>query len=124
MRRQQLPPCSSGIFWQIERGDTLYKIAQAVNVSLDELIEANPNVDPENLQIGQYICIPAGGQPLPNLKKLPDCPQGIFWEIAPGDTLFNIARQNNISVQSIIAANPGIDPNNLRVGQFICLPVD
>lgn len=122
--RHELPPCSSGVFWEIEEGDTLYNIAQAVNVSLDELLQANPNVDPENLQIGQHICIPEGGQLLPNLKKLPNCPQGIFWEIAPGDTLYNIALQNNISVQRIIGANPGINPYNLRVGQFICLPTD
>lgn len=122
--RREIPPCASGIFWEIASGDTLYKIAQEVEVSLEDLFQANPNVDPENLQIGQYICIPEGGQMLPNLKELPNCPQGFFWEIAPGDTLYNIARQNNISVQRIIAANPGLDPYNLQIGQFICLPID
>jgi len=120
--RNELPPCSSGVYWEVAAGDTLYKIAQAVDVTLDELIQANPNINPENLQIGQAVCIPEGGKLLPNLKKLPNCPGGIFWEIAPGDTLFKIARQNNIPVRSIIAANPGINPYNLRVGQFICLP--
>lgn len=120
--RIEIPPCSSGVYWEVESGDTLYKIAQAVNIILDELVQANPNVDPENLRIGQAICIPDGADLLPNLKQLPSCPGGIFWQIAPGDTLFRIARQNNTTVPRIIAANPGINPNNLRIGQFICLP--
>lgn len=119
---RQLPPCSSGVYWEVAQGDTLYLIAQTVDVSLEELTAANPNIDPEALQIGQSICIPEGGKILPNLKKLPNCPGGIFWEIVPGDTLFKIARQNKITVRQIIKANPGINPFNLRVGQFICLP--
>lgn len=120
--RHQLPPCSSGVYWEVASGDTLFKIAQAVGVTLDEIIAANPNIEPESLQIGQPVCIPEGGTHLPNLKSLPKCPGGIYWQIAPGDTLFKIAQLNRISVRKIIAANPGINPNSLKTGQFICLP--
>jgi len=120
--RNQLPPCASGIYWEVASGDTLYKIAQAINVDLAILLQANPDIDPENLNIGQNICIPEGAELLPNLKQVPDCPNGIYWEIAPGDTLYKIAGQNNTTVRSIIAANPGINPYSLKVGQFICLP--
>jgi LysM repeat protein len=120
--RQELPPCSSGVYWEVARGDTLFKIAQAVEVPLADLLTANPNVDPQNLRIGQPICIPEGGLDLPSLITLPKCPGGIYWEITPGDTLYEIARINKTTVRRIIAANPGINPNNLRVGQFICIP--
>ena len=28
----------------------------------------------------------------------------------------------NVSLQALMAANPGVDPNNLQVGQLICVP--
>lgn len=39
--------------------------------------------------------------------------------IQPGDTLFRIARRFNTSVDAIMELNPGIDPNNLQIGQQI-----
>ncbi len=42
--------------------------------------------------------------------------------IQPGDTLGNIARTYGTSLEAIITANPGIDPNWLAVGQIIKLP--
>ena len=39
--------------------------------------------------------------------------------IQKGDTLFRIARRYNTTVEAILELNPGIDPNNLRIGQQI-----
>lgn len=39
--------------------------------------------------------------------------------IQPGDTLFQIARRNNTTVEAILELNPGIQPNNLQIGQQI-----
>lgn len=44
------------------------------------------------------------------------------YTIRPGDTLYNIARRFYTNVAKILAANPGIDPMNLRVGQIITVP--
>jgi len=57
------------------------------------------------------------------LDPLPPCPTGLFLEIAPGDTLFKIAREQETTVEAILALNPGLDPRNLRVSQVICLPL-
>lgn len=43
----------------IQPGDTLYKIAQMYGVSVQEVIDANPNVNPYNLYVGQIIQVPA-----------------------------------------------------------------
>jgi LysM repeat protein len=44
------------------------------------------------------------------------------YAVKPGDTLLSLAQQFNTSVLSIVAANPLIDPDYLRVGQQICMP--
>lgn len=50
------------------------------------------------------------------------CPfELICYRICPGDTLFMIAQKFNTTTDEIIAANPGIDPSNLYIGQVICL---
>jgi len=45
-----------------------------------------------------------------------------IYRIRPGDTFYIIARRYGTSVSSIITANPGVNPNNLRVGQEIIVP--
>lgn len=42
--------------------------------------------------------------------------------IKAGDTFFLIARANNITVDALMRANPGVDPDRLFIGQIICIP--
>ena len=107
-------PCPGGTLYTIRAGDTLFSLAQRFNVTVDAIIQANPGIDPNNLRVGQEICIPGTG-PVP-------CPGGTLYTIRAGDTLFSLAQRFNVTVDAIIQANPGIDPNNLRVGQVICIP--
>lgn len=52
------------------------------------------------------------------------CPSGsVPYVVRAGDTLGNIAFFYNTSVSDIIAANPGINSNQLRVGQQLCIPL-
>lgn len=48
-----------GEVYQVQSGDTLSRIAKSFNISLNDLMEANPTVNPRSLQIGQEIRIPA-----------------------------------------------------------------
>jgi LysM repeat protein len=111
--RQQ---CPGGRTYTIRAGDTFFTIARRFELSVDALLKANPDVDPDNLRVGQVICLP--GVPEPE----PECPGGTLYTIRAGDTLFSIARRYNASIDAILRANPGLDPDNLRVGQIICIP--
>ncbi len=52
------------------------------------------------------------------------CPaNSIPYTIRAGDTLSIIARTYDTTVEAIINANPSINPNSLRVGQQICIPI-
>ena len=44
----------------IRSGDTLYSLANRYNSTINRIIAANPNINPNNLSIGQRIIIPFG----------------------------------------------------------------
>ena len=56
-----------GYEYAIQRGDTLSAIVRAygdqgIKVTTDQILKANPGLDPKNLVIGKKIFIPAPGQ--------------------------------------------------------------
>ncbi|MCQ4925877.1 LysM peptidoglycan-binding domain-containing protein, partial [Tissierella carlieri] len=111
------PTCPPGSFaYTVRAGDTLFMLANRFNTTVQAILAINPGIDPNNLQIGQVICIPQTTPP-------PTCPPGSFaYTVRAGDTLFMLANRFNTTVQAILAINPGIDPNNLQIGQVICIP--
>lgn len=59
--------------------------------------------------------------PAPTSTLLPT-PTPIPYTVQKGDTLIGIAVKYNVSLEAIEAANPGIDPGNLQVGQTVFVP--
>lgn len=54
---------------------------------------------------------------------MPPCPGGTYpYAIRPGDSLWLIAQRFHTTIQEIASANPGLDINNLYIGQMICVP--
>ncbi|QAT42454.1 LysM peptidoglycan-binding domain-containing protein [Aminipila luticellarii] len=51
-------PACQGTLYTVERGDTLYMIAKMHGVTLNAIMEANPDIDPYNLRVGMKLCIP------------------------------------------------------------------
>lgn len=45
-----------------------------------------------------------------------------IYTIQPGDTFYNIARRYNTNLNLLLAANPGLNPANLMIGQRIVVP--
>lgn len=48
----------NGIIHTIKRGDTLYLLARQYNITVNDIMRANANMNIYNLQIGDQICIP------------------------------------------------------------------
>jgi LysM repeat protein len=107
--------CPAGTLYTIKPGDSLYSLAARFNTSINAIVTANPGINPTNLQLGQQICIPVTPAPGP-------CPGGFLHTVTISDTFYSIARRYGIAVPALAAANPGVDPNRLRIGQQICVP--
>lgn len=115
------PDCPHGFYYTIKSGDTIYLLSQQFGVGVDDILYANPGIDPYNLQIGQVICIPKK-TPHPGPGPEPHC-SGVYYRVKPGDTLYLLSQKFCVSVQELMKANPGIDPNYLMVGQVLCIPL-
>jgi tetratricopeptide (TPR) repeat protein len=46
-----------------------------------------------------------------------------YYTVRPGETLASISRSQNIRLEALLAANRGLDPKRLKVGQTIKLPL-
>ena len=97
--------------YTVQRGDTLYSIAKAFNVTIDELRNAN-NLGTNILTIGQTLVIP-------NISNIPANTQ--IYEVQKGDTLYNIANNFNTTVSRIKELN-NLTSNILSIGQKLTLP--
>ncbi|MBM7614062.1 LysM peptidoglycan-binding domain-containing protein [Alkaliphilus hydrothermalis] len=120
------PPstCPTGTApYTIKSGDTFYSLAIRNNTTIEAIQAANPTVDPNNLQVGQVICIPTGTPPPPPPPPPATCPEGTTaYTIKAGDTFYSLSIRYNTTIEAIQVANPTVDPNNLRIGQVICIP--
>lgn len=111
---QDCPPNTT--LYAVKPGDTYYSIARRFGTTIEALTSANPGVDPNSLRVAQLLCVP-------RRSAYPPCPGGTYYTVRPGDTLYAIALQFSITLNALAAANPGVDPNKLYVGQSLCVPV-
>jgi tetratricopeptide (TPR) repeat protein len=63
-------------------------------------------------------------QPSPATATLPSPTSGSAKShtVRQGDTAYAIARQYKVSLGSLLAANPGVDPKHMRPGQILNIP--
>ena len=92
----------------VEKGDSLWLIAKKYNTTVDELISLN-NLNSINLQIGDKLLVPKAST------------EQTIYTVQKGDTLWSIAKKNNVSVDSLKEANT-LANNLLSVGQQLIIP--
>lgn len=95
----------------VKAGDTLYSIAQANGITVDQLKALN-NLTSNVLSIGQQLQIAQNGI---------DESEYIVYQVVPGDTLYSIASRYNTKVDSIKAYN-NLTNDTLTIGQVLQIP--
>ena len=98
--------------YTVKRGDTLYGISNQFGVSVDDIYKLN-NLTTTNLSIGQVLKIP---------NKSGTNPSGTFiYTVKKGDSLYNIARRYETTVNEIVSLN-NLKTINLSIGQKLIVP--
>ena len=104
----------------VKKGDTLYDLAQKYHVSLEKLIEMNPQIaDPNKIDVGMKVKIPSS----PVIVAPPEGSYAYKHVVKQGDTLWKLAKAAGVSLEAIIAANPHLkNPNVLLTGEVVYIP--
>ena len=103
--------------YTVKSGDSLYSIARKYNTTVQDIIDLN-YLKSNNLSVGQVLRIPETYFKQDEMTM----PNYVSYTVKPGDTLYSIARDNNISVDTIISDNV-LPSNSLSVGQVLRLRV-
>lgn len=108
----------------VKKGETLYSIARAYGMSVNEVIAKNPQAANE-IKVDQILRIPEKSSPqVTSSQKEPVNNGTVTHEIASGQTLYGIARVYGVSVNDIMQANPNAKFDSLKVGQQLVIPVE
>ena len=109
----------------VETGELLGSIASKFNVTVDVIIRANPQMDPNLIIAGEQLLIPGAGTNNTVLENVgPGRPDGVTvpYVVEPGDTLGAIANTWTVSLDALIAANPDVNPSALQVSELLEIP--
>lgn len=108
--------CPFGTLVTIQEGTRLSDILISYNISLNELMGANKEFNPNIIVPGTELCIPPENYE-PCLENATE------YVIQAGDTLSTIAINNNLTPSQLLIANPSLRPANfLIVGTRVCIP--
>ena len=105
----------AGAGYTVRQGDTLTGIAADLGVSIAELAQANGIADPNLINAGQVLEVPAPAVPEAVREATP-------YTVQRGDTLTAIAAKLGISMADLARTNSIVDPNRIRVGQVLEMP--
>ena len=93
--------------YEVQKGDSLWKIANTFNITIPELTEIN-NLTDLNIKVGQKLLVP-------NLNNTTE-----FYTVEYGDTLWSISKKYNLTVDELKEIN-NLDSNMLVVGQQLII---
>jgi LysM repeat protein len=103
----------------VQRGDTLGRIAQQYNVSIEDLAAANNLTNIHSLQEGQVLIIPVGGV----VVSPPQTGTGERIHVVQvGENLFRIGLRYGVTADQIAQYNNLANVHRIYVGQELRIP--
>ena len=93
---------------RVRQGDSFWLYSQLFKIPIQLIEDANENISPTSLQIGQEINIPGFVTDKYSIQR--------------GDSLWRLARARNLSLDTLLLVNQNVNPYNLQVNQIIRLP--
>lgn len=144
----EAPPATTGspIYYTVQRGDQLWRIAQLYGITSDELARLNNITNPNMIYAGQQLIVgmdnsaPAPAAPVPeNVVALPtaqilpllDAAVSVPSVVAtsetrhvvqPGEGLAGIAQRYGVSMLAITQANNIYNADHILAGQTLIIP--
>lgn len=100
--------------YTVKSGDSLYKIAQNNNTTIDEIKRLN-NLTSNILSVGQVLKLPTTSSETPSSNT-------VDYTVKSGDSLYKIANQYNVTVDAIKRAN-NLTTNTLQIGEVLRIPL-
>ena len=104
----QYVPVSGSNYYVVKKGDSLWSIARANGLTVDELKSLN-NLSSNVLHVGDTLLISSA-------DSTGDDGNNNYYVVKSGDTLWSVARKYNLSVNELKALN-NLSSNVLSVGQ-------
>ena len=102
----------------VRRGENLYQIAQGYGISVSSLQAANGMSASESFLVaGQKLVIPASGSKASTAKTARN-----VYIVRKGDTLYNLAQRNNISLDELMRVNGLKRGKPIMPGQELLIP--
>ncbi len=102
------------IIHTIEKGQSLYSIANMYNTTVDAIVKLNPGSE-QIIVEGKHLLVPRP-------DRITD--EGTYHTIQQGETLYGLSKKYKVSVKAILDANPGLNEKNFRYGQVVNIPKD
>jgi LysM repeat protein len=103
-------PSTVDVLYTVQSGDYMAKISRKFEVTLSDLIKANPQVkDSSLIYPGQALLIPSSHE--------------VIYVVEAGDSLSGIAKEYGITTDELLKSNPQItDPNLIHTGMELVIP--
>lgn len=122
-QEQQARQPACAYTYTVKRGDSFYLIARRLGVPLRDLMNANADIHPSRLMVGDVLCIPSCAEtPETPAPGTPACPANRQHVVQQGETAADIQLQHNKSLHTLETANPTLDMENLQPGDTVCVP--
>jgi beta-lactamase class A len=100
----------------IQPGDTLLAIAGATGVPMDRIVSLNALQNPDMIIAGKTLQLQGAEQAAAAAATT------ARYTVKSGDTLWDIARANGVTLDALIKVNSLDDADRLKIGQQLALP--